>query len=62
MSPHLHYEITRAMQHEIEARATRARHAHDLGTFPGHSRGGLKVRLGRVVAAVGVVRRSLAAS
>jgi len=62
MSPYLHYEIVRSRQHEIEARVMRAHHAHDLPTSPGHARRSLKVQIGRAVAAVGGVRRSLAAS
>ena len=51
MPPYLHYEIDRARQYEIEARAIRARHAHDL---PASSRHSVKVRIGRALAAVGV--------
>jgi hypothetical protein len=61
MSPYLHYEIARSRHHEIEARVMRPHHAH-VPTSPGHARRSLKVRIGRAVAAVGGVRRSLAAS
>jgi hypothetical protein len=55
MSPHLHYEIARIRQHEMEARVMRARHSHDLPTSSRQSRRSIKVRIGRAVAVAGAV-------
>jgi hypothetical protein len=51
MSSYLHYEIARSRQHEIEARAMRARHVHDLPTSSRESRRSIKVRIGRAAGA-----------
>lgn len=53
MSPHLHYEIARARQNELAARALDAHHAIELRAATGRSRPSLISRVERAVVAVG---------
>lgn len=53
MSPYLHYEIARARQQDIVRRATDSHRSHAAPTIVNRHHG-IKHRLGRIVAALGV--------
>jgi hypothetical protein len=54
MSPHLHYEIARARQNEIAARATQVQHIREAHPIIGRSGRSVQRRVGSLAAAVGV--------